>query len=78
MTDKARLFIADDHYAVLDGIKITMAKDPDFEVVGSATDGSQAPSMIEKLKPDIVILDISMPNMDGMEAARQMGSGRAI
>jgi DNA-binding NarL/FixJ family response regulator len=72
MHDKTRVLIVDDHVVVIEGIKTVLSSEPDFEVVGSALDGGEAVSMIESLKPDIVILDISMPNVDGMETAREI------
>ncbi|MEJ2723205.1 MAG: response regulator transcription factor [Deltaproteobacteria bacterium] len=72
MTEKTSVLIADDHEVVVEGIKRLLNDDPDFEVVGSAKDGQQALSMIKCQNPDIVILDILMPQMDGVEVARRL------
>jgi DNA-binding NarL/FixJ family response regulator len=72
MADKSRILIADDHHVVVEGIKTILSNKADFEVVGSAPDGQQAISMIKSLRPDVVILDVSMPNMDGVEAAHEI------
>jgi len=74
MADKTRILIADDHCVVAEGITNSLSREPDFEVVGAATDGREAISMIQSLKPDIIILDISMPNFDGVEAAHEIKS----
>jgi len=72
MTDKTRVLIVDDHSVVIEGIRTILSAETDFEVVGSALDGRQAISKIRSLKPDIVILDISMPDMDGLEVAHEI------
>jgi len=72
MADKTKVLIADDHYVVNEGIKNILSKEPDFEVVGSALDGRQAISMVKSLKPDIVILDVSMPDLDGIQASQEI------
>ena len=74
MTDKTRILIADDHGVVAEGITTFLSRESDFEVVGSAADGRQAISMLASLKPDIIILDISMPDLDGIEAAYEIKS----
>jgi DNA-binding NarL/FixJ family response regulator len=72
MKDSTRVFIADDHHIVLEGLRKTLEHEPDFEVVGTAMDGREAVSMIKSLKPDIAILDISMPNLDGVDATHEI------
>jgi len=69
MTGKSRVLVADDHSVVLEGIKALLEDEPDFEVAGTAQNGLQTLSLMKTLKPDIVILDISMPELDGIEAA---------
>ena len=65
---KTKILICDDHLVVIDGIKRALSDHPEFEVVGEALDGNQAVEQAESLKPDIVIMDISMPGLNGIEA----------
>src|SRR3989441_4105140 len=65
-----RVLIADDHPAVRQGLRLLLDTDPDFEVVAQAADGNEAVSMALELKPDLIILDNSMPGMTGLEVAR--------
>jgi two-component system response regulator NreC len=67
-----RILVADDHKIVVQGIVSTLKKHPEFQVIGKASDGMEAIEMAKSLKPDIVIMDISMPNIDGVEAAYQI------
>jgi RNA polymerase sigma factor (sigma-70 family) len=69
---KTKIFIADDHPVVVDGIIRAMEKVREFEIAGTAPDGIQAVEQIKTLKPDIVIMDISMPNMKGIDATREI------
>jgi len=71
---KIRVLLADDHAIVREGIKRILAEEPDIEVVGEAGDGLQAVEMAKKLKPDVAILDITMPALNGIEATRQIRS----
>ena len=66
------VFIADDHAIVRDGLAALLRTHPDIEVVGTAASGSDAVEQVKRLRPRIVILDISMPELDGIEAARQI------
>jgi RNA polymerase sigma factor (sigma-70 family) len=66
---KTRILIADDHWVVVEGISAALQKHDEFEVVGTASDGLEAIKRVRSLKPDIVIMDISMPNLNGVEAA---------
>ena len=72
MVEKKTVLIVDDHPVVIKGLSSLIKDEPDFELAGSTTDSRQALSMIQSLKPDIVILDILMPHMDGVEVARQI------
>jgi len=70
--NKIRIYIADDHAILRDGLKLILSQNEKFEVIGEADNGKTALEEIEKLKPDIALLDISMPVMTGLEAARQI------
>jgi len=69
---KNRVLIADDHRVVVEGIRAGLAGHPEFEVCGWATDGLEAVELAVSLRPEIVILDISMPRMNGLDAAREI------
>ncbi|MCK5516978.1 MAG: response regulator transcription factor, partial [Desulfobulbaceae bacterium] len=66
------VFLADDHAVVRDGMSALLEIEQDIHVVGAACDGRQAVEQIEKLQPDIVVMDIAMPEMNGIEATRQL------
>lgn len=63
-----RILIADDHAVVRQGLLMFLGLDPDIQVVGEATDGAQAVNLAHKLKPDLVLMDLLMPVMDGIAA----------
>jgi len=67
-----RILIADDHGIVRMGLKLLLETEPDFSVVGEARDGAEAVSTARKLKPDVVIMDMVMPVMDGATATREI------
>ena len=71
---KIRVILADDHGVVRDGLKMLINAQADLEVVGEASDGEQALEMILRLKPDVAILDISMPVMNGLEVIARMNA----
>jgi DNA-binding NarL/FixJ family response regulator len=70
MTAKVRLVMADDHEVTRAGFVSLLAGHPEFEVVGQASDGQEALHLCEQLRPDIVILDVRMPILNGLGAAR--------
>lgn len=63
-----RILVADDHSVVRQGLRMFLALDPDFEIVGEAADGAQAVTMAGELRPDVVLMDLLMPVMDGIQA----------
>ena len=68
--DKINVIIADDSDFVRDGMKIILDMDDDFNVIGTAPDGKEAIALAEKEKPDVFLMDIQMPGMDGIEATK--------
>jgi len=76
VTAKAiRVLVADDHMIVRTGIRHVLESEPGIEVVGEAASGSEAISLALELKPDVVVLDISMPDQSGLEVAARLRSG---
>lgn len=67
-----RILLVDDHRIMREGLMSLMANEPDLEVVGDASDGRQAVQLAKRLKPDLVVMDISMPGLSGIEATRQI------
>lgn len=72
MTDKIKILICDDHAIFREGLKNVLAADPRLEVVGEAPDGLSAIKQAGKLEPDLIIMDIAMPEMGGVEATREI------
>jgi len=68
----SKILIVDDHDVVRQGVRSFLSTHPDWEVCGEAADGQPAIDAVAALKPDLVILDITMPNMSGLEAASQI------
>ena len=68
MTAPIRLLIVDDHPVVRDGLRGMFTGDPAFEVVGEAADGSEALTLVATVRPDVVLMDLRMPGMDGVTA----------
>lgn len=69
---RTRILIAEDHAIVREGIRMILDAEPDFEVVGETKDGEEAIQLARTLRPDVVVMDISMPRMTGVEATREI------
>jgi len=69
---KIRILLADDHQLMRSGVRLMLEREADLSVVGEASDGREAVSMAKTLKPEVVVMDIGMPNLNGIEAAHQM------
>lgn len=69
---KTRIMLADDHPLLRQSLRDVLEKQPDFEVIAEASDGEEAVKLATKLVPDVVIMDISMPKLNGLEATRQI------
>jgi DNA-binding NarL/FixJ family response regulator len=67
-----RILIADDQALVRSGFRLIVDARPDLEVVGEAKDGEQAVALVEELEPDVILLDVRMPNLDGIEATKRI------
>ncbi len=72
MTQPIRVLIADDHPIVRKGIRALLRTEPDLQVVGEAKDGTEAVALAQSLCPDVVLMDLVMPKLDGIEATRQI------
>ena len=70
--DLIRILIADDHPHFRDGLRALLLSAPDFEVVGEAADGEQAISLAAELQPDVILMDLNMPGVGGIEATRRI------
>ena len=71
-TKKIRILLADDHAVVRQGFRLILSGQADMEIIGEAGDGRQAVEQAEKLQPDVVVMDVAMPNLNGIDATRRM------
>lgn len=69
---KIRILLADDHVMVRQGFRMILAAQPDLEIVGEAGNGREAVELAEQLLPDVVVMDVAMPDMNGIEATRRL------
>ncbi len=72
MMKAVRILVADDHEVVREGVRALIERQPDLEVCGFALTGSEAVDLAVKTRPDVVVLDLTMPELDGVEAIRQI------
>ncbi len=72
---KTRILLADDHAVVRQGFRLILNAQPDLEIVGEAGNGHEAVELAERLQPDIVIMDVAMPGLSGIEATRRLTAG---
>src|SRR5574340_928162 len=72
MNEQVRVLIVDDHILFRSGLKLLLEAEPGIEVAGEAKEGSEALNIIEKQQPNVVLMDIAMPGMNGMEATREI------
>ena len=68
MADEITCLIADDHEVVREGLRLALSRSPRVRVIGEASDGASAVALTERRRPDVVIMDLRMPDMDGLEA----------
>lgn len=74
--DKIKILIADDHPPFIEGLTLLFEREPDLEVIGTSSDGEQAVKLARQLQPDVVILDVAMLKLNGIEAAKQIKADR--
>jgi two-component system response regulator NreC len=67
-----RIVLADDHTILRQGLKSLLVEEPDFQILGEASDGQEAMQLVERLKPDVLVVDVMMPGMNGLEVTRQV------
>jgi DNA-binding NarL/FixJ family response regulator len=72
--NKIRIVVVDDHKIVRDGLRRLLEIEPDMEVVGEAQNGAEAEKIVEQLRPDVAIMDICMPQVNGIEATRRIAT----
>jgi two-component system response regulator NreC len=72
MPEKKRIVIAEDHTILREGLRMLLSSNPAFEVVGEAQDGLEAIRVVESLKPDLILMDLSMPRMNGVGAIQEI------
>jgi DNA-binding NarL/FixJ family response regulator len=76
MKKRCRIVIAEDHTILREGLRALLCTEPDFEIVGEAQDGREAVRSVQSLVPDLVLMDLSMPKMDGLSAIKEIKKTR--
>jgi NarL family two-component system response regulator YdfI len=76
MNTPIRILVADDHLIIRQGLRLILETEPDFEMVGEAADGAEALRLCAELKPNVVLMDLRMPGMDGLTAIEKLRSGQ--
>lgn len=74
MSTPARLLLADDHALVRRGVRLILDAEPDLTVVAEAADGAEAVELLREVEVDLVVLDVAMPRLTGLQAARQISA----
>jgi two-component system response regulator NreC len=69
-----KIIVVDEHKILREGLSTLIAKQPDMEIIGEATDGREVLQLLEKSKPDLILMDVTMPNLNGIEATRKIKS----
>lgn len=72
MRDRIRVLVADDHPVFRYGMRAILSSEPDIELIGEATDGEEAIALTAELRPDVILMDINMPKVNGIEATRRI------
>lgn len=72
MSETIRILVADDHPVVRDGLVAILGTQPDFEIIGEAASGDEAVTLVKTLSPDVLLLDLEMPGMDGVAVLKQL------
>jgi DNA-binding NarL/FixJ family response regulator len=71
-SEEITVLIVDDHEVVREGLRLSLSRAPHIRVIGEASDGENAIALVERRKPDVVIIDVRMPGMDGLEATKEI------
>src|SRR6185437_12488016 len=71
---RIRIVLADDHAVMRTGLRLVLERQSDFTVIGEASDGREAVALVQKDPPHVLVMDIGMPNLNGIEAARQVAT----
>ncbi|MFO7320820.1 MAG: response regulator transcription factor [Chloroflexota bacterium] len=74
MAETIRILLADDHPVVRDGLSAILSTQPDFEIVGEASNGHEVIEQVQAQRPDVLLLDLEMPELDGVEALRRLNA----
>ena len=75
---KYNVLIVDDHFVVREGLKLIIETSDSFQIIGEAENGEEALSFIEKKKPDVILMDLNMPKMSGLETIEALNKNKII